>query len=239
MQRLLPPSLLLALLACAKAAPGTRPHDMSEAQHEVMARREDKKADDHLAAYEPDASVQKQRCGAGGAQKAGADIGGCYVWRVNPTAEALVQAKEHQKMAAQHRAGSQALRDAEGRACVGVFEEDRDNSPFDHAGDIASVVPLESRPAIGTAKTEGAVVTFRSLNGITSEGLQRIVDCHLARNAALGNNVPEMPNCPLVPKDITARVSGNATGFAVTIRASDPRTAQEVLRRANTLSTAQ
>lgn len=30
--------------------------------------------------------------------------------------------------------------------------------------------------------------------------LERAISCHLARNAALGHEVPAMPDCPLVPR---------------------------------------
>jgi hypothetical protein len=235
-KELIPVSIVLAIVAACAAAPGTRPHDMSEAQHEAMARSEDKQAEVHLAQYDPDASVKTLRCGSGSMRVVGAEVSGCRIWRENPTKEELTHAKEHRKVAAAHRAGSQALADAEARACAGLSEEDRDTSPFDHASDIASVTPLESKPIVGKAKVEGATVTFRSLDGGSAEWLQRVVDCHLARNTALGNNVPEMPNCPLVLKNITARVSGTEAGFSVAIRSDDPQTAQEVLRRANALA---
>jgi hypothetical protein len=70
---------------------------------------------------------------------------------------------------------------------------------------------------------------------LTAEWLQRVVDCHIARNNALGNNMPEMAYCPLVPKGVTAKVASLGNGFAVTIESKDPASAQEVLRRAQAL----
>jgi hypothetical protein len=78
-------------------------------------------------------------------------------------------------------------------------------------------------------------VTIRAVPGLTAEWLQRVVDCHVARNAALGHVVPEMPYCPLVPKGVHATVSSVHGGFAVAIRADDGEGAQEVLRRAEAL----
>jgi hypothetical protein len=117
--------------------------------------------------------------------------------------------------------------------------DDRDMSPFDHREDITSVVALTtSGGGILTSKprTLGAVVTFRAVPGMTAEWLQRVVDCHLARNASLGNDVPEMPSCPLVPKGVAARVASTGDGFAVSIQAEDSKTAQEVLSRAQQLA---
>ncbi len=139
-----------------------------------------------------------------------------------------------------HPAASQALRDAEVRACSGLSDDDRNISPFDHRRDIESV-----RPALGEKLWDergtppepvGAVVTFRAVPGVTAEWLQRVVDCHIARNDALGNDLPEMPSCPLVPKGITATVSSSGDGFAVRIESQDASTAREVLRRAEMLT---
>ncbi|MCI0570459.1 MAG: hypothetical protein L0Y66_06885 [Myxococcaceae bacterium] len=112
-------------------------------------------------------------------------------------------------------------------------------SPFEHVEDIASVEELIIRtggPKVGpTAKLVGATVTFRAVPGMTAEWLQRVVDCHLARNAALGHVVPEMPDCPLVPKGVQAQVRSTGSGFAVEIRSDDPATAREILSRAQRL----
>jgi hypothetical protein len=78
-------------------------------------------------------------------------------------------------------------------------------------------------------------VIFRALPGMTAEWLQRLVDCHLARNAALGHDAPEMPFCPLVPKGVAATVTSTGSGFADAVRAGDTDVANDVLRRARAL----
>jgi hypothetical protein len=195
---------------------------MSAAQHEVMAEQAERSA----------TALQAQACNPRSAT--------CWTSTAHPTAEDQRQANELRKAAADHRAASQALRDAEAQACVGLSNDDRDMSPFAHREDVASVEPLYEQVTSGKgprAKMEGAVVTFRAVPGMTAQWLQRLADCHLARNAALGHDVPEMPYCPLVPKGVTATVTPTATGFAVAIRAEDTETANEVLRRARTLVT--
>jgi hypothetical protein len=57
---------------------------------------------------------------------------------------------------------------------------------------------------------------------MTTEWLQRSVDCQLARNAALGHVVPEMPDCPLIPNGVEAHVRSVGNGFAVEIKSNDP-----------------
>lgn len=214
--------------ACA-TTPGANPHDMSASEHEGHAEAQAKEAEGHASQYDPSAKVERRRC---------SPRTGCWTSVQNPTAEHKRIAEEHQRQAADHRAASAALRDAEARACVDIEAADRDQSPFERVEDIASVEPLLDR--VGTSKTAtqriaGAIVTFRAVPGMTAEWLQRVVDCHLARNSALGHVMPDMPNCPLVPKGAEARVTSTGTGFAVTIRANDAETAREILSRAQRL----
>lgn len=223
----------LLLSACASRTPGARPHDMSTAQHEAMARAEGVEAETHAGRYDPNASTEPS-CAGG---RAGLDA--CWSTPKNPTREHLEHAEIHRRRAAEHRAASQALRDAEARACVGIRDEDRDASPFSHRQDIESVEPLYSPSSGGknpTRRLEGATVTFRAVPGMTAQWLQRVVDCHLARNAALGHDMPEMAYCPLVPKGVTASVTPTATGFAVAMRGADSETANEIRRRADALA---
>ncbi|MBI5548447.1 MAG: hypothetical protein HY901_31580 [Deltaproteobacteria bacterium] len=134
-------------------------------------------------------------------------------------------------MAEDHRAGSKALRDAEASACAGVSELDRDTSPFGRREDIIRVEPLKSTGR--SPQLLGATVTFRAVPGLTVEWLERDVGCHLARNAALGHNVPEMDYCPLVPKGVTASVKpAGGGGVVVEVKSEDSDTAMDVLRRA-------
>jgi hypothetical protein len=217
-----------AFIACA-STPGAQPADMSAAQHDQAAGVHEAQATPHDAQYDPTAKKEVSHCGG--------NRNPCWTSEVNPTKEHLDEADKHRKMAADHRAASQALRDAESQACSGVPEDDRDNSPFSHREDITSVQPAYVHVSGKQAadKISGAVVTFRALPMLTGEWLQRVVDCHVARNNALGNDMPEMAYCPLEPKGITAKVSSAGGGFAVTIESQDPNTAQEVLRRSQAL----
>jgi hypothetical protein len=134
------------------------------------------------------------------------------------------------------------LRDAEAQACSGVPEYDRNVSPFLHSEDIEQVAPLnapvnpvaEEGPRHDTV-FKGAVISFRPVRGLTQEWLQRVIDCHLARNAVLGHDLAEMPDCPLVPKGVTAQAKSAGGHFVVEVSSDDPATAQEVWRRAQRL----
>ena len=229
--------VVFALSACGpKKTPGSDPHDMSEAQHEQAAAQEEALAASDAEQFDPNATVTDVECGGTNPRSARRI---CWTSTTNPTAEHLAAAAQHEKMAADHRAASQALVAAEERACAGIDEADRAMSPFDHTEDIASVTPLTEHHSAGKATTQvtvGAAVTFRAVPGLTAEWLQRAVDCHIARNASLGNVVPEMPNCPLVPKGATAQVTSTGDGFSVAIRSDDPASAKDILARAQRLT---
>ena len=124
MQRNLALSIVVAAVAGCASTPGARPEEMSAAGHEQAARQHTAEA----------ATVEA------GCNNTNAAI--CWTSVGHPTPETRQRAEMHRKMAADHRAASQTLRDAEARACVGIPERDRDESPFQHREDIEDVAPL-------------------------------------------------------------------------------------------------
>lgn len=220
----------VALDACAHA--GTQPHEMGAAQHEAAAAGEEKQAAEHGALYDQGAQRTRQNCSAGLGEV-------CWTETINPTEVHKKAAQEHREIAAQHRAASKALAEAEARSCAGISNEDRDASPFAHRADIQSVSRLQEDTTAGkiSVKREaGATIVFRATPGLTAEWLQRIVDCHLARNSAVGHDMPEMTYCPLVPRGAQATVTSVGDGFAVNVRADDSAAAAEIWRRAQQLT---
>jgi hypothetical protein len=216
------------MLGCA-ADPGTQPHNMSQAQHEAMASNEEKAAEGHADQHDPNATATKKQCGG---------KGGCWTSTSNPTAQHADDAKKHHELAHKHRAAAATLSSAEASACVGISDDDRDMSPFYHREDIASVSPLveEVKTGKGTTRKEvGSTIVFRALPGLTAEWLQRVVDCHLARAAAVGHDMPEMGYCPLELKGVKAKVTSTGSGFAVNVSADDAATVAEIQKRANAL----
>ena len=202
---------------------------MSAAQHDAMADQEMRAAEGHAEQHDPGATTQSTQCSG---------KGGCWTSVSNPTAQHADDAKRHHELAQKHRAASAALADAESRACAGLSEEDRDMSPFHHREDIESVSPLieEVKAGKGSTKKEvGATIVFRAVPGLTAEWLQRVVDCHLARAAAVGHDMPEMTYCPLVPKGAKAKVTSAGNGFAVNVSGDDAATIAEIKKRAESL----
>jgi hypothetical protein len=158
----------------------------------------------------------------------------CWTSEVNPTDQHKADAAEHHELAEKHRAAAQALRDAETSSSAGLDEPDRDTSPFYHREDIASVSKVERsvmKGRVQVSQLAGGKAVFRAVQGMTAEWLQRVVNCHTARAAALGHQVPEMSYCPLVLKGITATVSSTGDGFAIEVTSEDAATADEILKR--------
>jgi hypothetical protein len=228
-------ALTLVLASAACGAAGTRPHDMSAPQHEAAAAAEAQNAGEHAAQHDPKATATEQRCTGGKGRV-------CWTRTVNPTQGHENTAEEHRELAAKHRAASQALRDAEAGACTGISDEDRDTSPFAHREDIRSVSKLstvDTTRKTPITRSTGATIVFRATPGLTVEWLQRIVDCHLARNAAVGHDMPEMADCPLVPRGAKASVRSVGDGFAVDVSSEAAESAAEIWRRAQLLGPVQ
>jgi hypothetical protein len=216
------------VFSCA-ADPGTRPHDMSSHQHEEAAKGEEMVAASHEGGAEGAPAAESAPCGRGRP---------CWTTTSSATKEHKDEAARHRELAAKHRAASSALAQAEASACADVPDEDRDVSPFHHREDIQNVSVLEEEVRAGkgvTKKTIGARVVFRALPGMTAEWLQRVVNCHLARNASVAFEMPEMEYCPLAVKGASATVRSTGDGFAVEIKGDDARAVEQIIQRANAL----
>lgn len=237
-------TLLLSLLgaACGPAAKiGPEPNEpgaeeQGVTQHRAAAQVESARLERHKELYDPHAKQQIKRCDPGApGQYPATPI--CWVEAVNPTAVHLQEVEEHRMRAVHHRKAARQLQEVEDKACANVAAEDRDMSPFSHRGDILGVNPLEE----GRGKKKhlvGATVVFRSVPRLTAAELQRIVDCHLARNAAIGHDVAgaEMEHCPLTERGASAEVRPVEGGFAVDVRAASAGAAQAIWRRAQALA---
>jgi len=231
-------STLLTLVGvcsgCASSQ-GTKPHDMSTTQHETAAAQESSASNLHSAQYAPDATAQVEPCDVGSEALRG---GACWSSTINPTEQLRADAQKHERLARQHRAAAQALRDVENTVCSGLSENDRVTSPFFHREDISSVSQAEVSVSDGLESHQqfaGGRAVFRAVPGMTAEWLQRLVNCHLARAASVGFDMPEMSYCPLVLKSTSATASSAGDGFAIAVTSEDPSTAAEIWRRMQAL----
>jgi hypothetical protein len=224
----------LFAIACGAPA-GTQPHAMSAAEHESASQQEAQTAGAHQAQTAP-AEAAGKPCALKG------ERGFCWKSEESPNAQHERDAARHRELAAQHRTAMQSLSAAEAQACSGIPDDDRILSPFAHGEEIRSVSPLREEVLVGKSKstrTSGAEITFQAVPGLTAEWLQRVVDCHLARNSAIGHEVAstEMAYCPLTQRGVTATVRSTGDGFAVAVRSDDAATAREILQRAESLKT--
>lgn len=222
----------LALSFCfAACAPAVQVHSSGAAQHERAAAQEAQAAAEHEKKYRPDAI--KAACSSQGWRPAGVV---CWASASNPTEQHLREAERHRALAAAHRAASSTLRSAEASACAGVAPQDRDMSPFAHREDIVQAEPVLT-PGGGKSppRQVGVTVIFRAVPGLTSEWLQRLIDCHIARNAVLGHEAPEMAYCPLAVRGVMAHVSSEHGGHAVALRADEQESINAIRERVDAI----
>lgn len=65
--------------------------------------------------------------------------------------------------------------------------------------------------------------------------VQRVVDCHLGRNAVM-SDAEKMPYCPLAVHHVKAQVRSVGYGFAVDATSGEESSVKEMLARAQALS---
>lgn len=218
-------------LCCAACAPAVQVHGSGAAQHDRAAAQEELAAAEHEKQYRPDAI--KAACSGQGERPAGVV---CWASTSNPTEQHLRDAARHRALAAAHRAASSALRAAEASVCSGVTPQDRDISPFAHREDIVQGAPVLTPGGSKTPPRQvGVTVVFRAVPGLTSEWLQRLIDCHIARNAVLGHDAPEMAYCPLAVRGVTAHVASEHGGYAVALRADEQESINAIRERVDAI----
>jgi hypothetical protein len=152
--------------------------------------------------------------------------------RMASSPERRAQLESLREAARAHRLASPPLREAEATACAGLPEEDVDVSPFFYSQDIVDVQPLRASDSAQPGAIEGAVVTFRRVEGLTAPRLQRLLDCQTARDAALGYLAPEMTWCPLAVPGVLAHVTLAERGLDVRLASGDHDAAAETYERA-------
>ncbi|MFO0617569.1 MAG: hypothetical protein U0414_33555 [Polyangiaceae bacterium] len=214
--------------ACATELPGTHPTDMSVEAHERMAAKADGLAKAQEARRDVWGENERTRCGGRSRTEP------CW----HSAAMATPEYSRYRKLAAEHREAAQALRDAEASACANIAEEDRDVSPFADRTEIvaASDLTVEERPGDPSSKTlRGASITVQAVPGLSAEYLERVVSCHLARNASMGFAMGEMEFDPLAVKGASATVAPVDGGFRVDIQGNDRDAITEIAKRADAL----
>jgi hypothetical protein len=152
------------------------------------------------------------------------------------TAEDGVRAHQLRDSAKQHRRVAMALETATSRVCAGLPDEDLAESPFAHQEDIVHVEVLSRPPgADGQGWVAGARVQFHALEAQTAGSIQHVVDCHIAIDHLLGDDIADRNSSPLAPRGATATVTALPHGYVIDVRSNDPEAAKEIVRRAMAL----
>lgn len=219
--------LCIALGGCGAASPheeGADAHLSTAVAHERAAAEQERP---RMAA-----TLDWRRCVAQGRGLL------CSSMFRDSTAEREREAERHRAFAAAHRSASQALRDAEASACKGLSGDDLDIPLLARSHYIVSVEPIYRGPSSGEATAKhllGASVTFSATTGLTLERLRRLLDCEVARAAALGHDNAGVQFDPLAVPGATAIASSARDELSVAITVGDPEAASKILERARAL----
>ena len=124
--------------------------------------------------------------------------------------------------------------------CAGVPEKERELGLLAYRDGIADVRTLSVAEQVGKvqfAHARGALIEVRAQPGISGPWLGRVAACHMAlatagRGGTGGGNAD-----PLLVSGVSLRVDETATGYVLSVRAPDDGAANEVMRRAQALTT--
>lgn len=163
--------------------------------------------------------------------------GGCAT-----SARVLLSASEHEAearwgeadAAAEHLAAARRIRDQAEQVCSGVDEYAR-QEPFPDRRTVASVGWLMHPHRRGAKQLHGARLMLAAHAPRAGE-LQRMLDCHLARSAALGWDRPEASSCPLCVRGASAKAVEGKGGPRIEVDTGGGPAAEEVWRRARLLA---
>jgi hypothetical protein len=134
-----------------------------------------------------------------------------------------------------HLAIARELREREQSACADVPEAERDRGPLSRRDRIAAVEPLSERAyPKEMPQPAGVAVYLRASPGVTEQWLGRVIECHLAHHAVVGDRMPD-PVSPLFVDDARVALSSTGDGFRIAITARDVTTARAIIERARAL----
>jgi hypothetical protein len=138
-------------------------------------------------------------------------------------------------LAQEHLEAAQRLRSEERAACDGVPDADRLGGPFAQAQRVTNVDVVRDRVLLpkGPLQPVGVAVYLKAEPGMTQQWLGRIVACHVAHVAAMGQAERASP---LSVRNTQVSVSSTSVGFRVTVTSKDSGTARSVISRGEELA---
>ena len=136
-----------------------------------------------------------------------------------------------------HWAAAERLREVEQATCAEVPESDRDQGPLAHRDQIAAIETLSVRPypKEPILQPAGVAVYLRTAPGMTEESLGRVLECHLAHHAVVGDRVADRAS-PLFVDDARVALSATGAGFRIAITARNVAAARAIIERALALA---
>jgi hypothetical protein len=136
-----------------------------------------------------------------------------------------------------HWAAAERLREVEQATCAEVPESDRDQGPLARRDRIAAIEPLSVRPypKDPILQPAGVAVYLRAAPGMTEQSLGRVLECHLAHHAVVGDRVADRTS-PLFVDDARVALSATGDGFRIAITARDVTAARQIIERARALA---
>jgi hypothetical protein len=217
--------------------PGTEAQATGAEQHLAAAQREEERMIQHERLFDASAKRTIRRCEP---VPDGADVDTpeCWTETVNPTAIHEAEVRVHSDRAAFHRKAARELRAAEDQECAGLPQEGRQGNPFDR-GRVLGVSQLERKATANKKPTPiGAAIFLQPIEGVTSDELQRSMDCYSAHQAAIGYGpmTAGADRSPLQEPGSRATVRALRHGYVVEVRAEEPFAAQAVWLRAQRLA---
>jgi hypothetical protein len=120
-------------------------------------------------------------------------------------------------------------------ACAEVSDAERDEGPFARRDRIVGVEELREKTyPKAPPQPVGVAVYVRAAPGVTEQWVGRVIDCHLAHRALVGDRLPDRDS-PLFAENATIHVSSTPTAFRVAIRSLDLDVARSVIEKGNRL----
>lgn len=195
------------LVTSCGADPGTRPEDMSAADHRKAAAADDTEAKEHQGKY----NAKSRRSGAA---DAGGDTFSFPMSSYNPTTHHLADADKFRRQAHAHRQAAATLENWEEQECGEFPAATRSACPL--IGNVASVQDVD----------KGVRITFAQSANI--EAVIAHVKCHRAFAAVHG--FEGMESCPMYVKAVN--VDADETAHTVTFTVDDPDLVENLRARA-------
>jgi hypothetical protein len=126
------------------------------------------------------------------------------------------------------------------QACLGVPAKERELGLLAYRDALGGAEKLQETEQVGKvkiARDRGVDIAVRAQPGMTAPWLERVASCHIA--AVASGQAPTTPAGvdPLLVTGATVRVQETGTGYVVSVRVPDDRSASEVSKRTQALLT--